>query len=109
MKSSNRILFSCLFVGLASIPGFSQVTNSPTPKDEVNTDPKTVGLKKVASGSQLRNMNFDVNIDKEALEASIELAVERAMQSAEVALEKLEINIEPIEINLDGLDINVDP
>ncbi|HEY8933764.1 MAG TPA: hypothetical protein VIM65_01025 [Cyclobacteriaceae bacterium] len=104
MKSSKRIFLSCFFVGLASVSGFSQVTNS-----EINTDSKSIGLRKIAGGSHLHNMNLDINIDNEALETSIELAAERAMESVEVALDKLDVNIEPIEINFDDLDINIDP
>jgi hypothetical protein len=99
-------LLTCLLIGLIAIPGFSQSTIK---KDESSADSKSAGLKKIDSGSQFRNRNFNVNIDEEALEASIELAVRDAMRSVEQVLEKLEIHIEPIEINLNNLDLNIDP
>jgi hypothetical protein len=111
MKHINRILFTCFFIGLAVMPGFSQVTQSSTLKVKSKTETsKSEGLVKLAEGSQYRHM--DIDIDEEALEASIEKAIESAMKSVESALEKLEkleINIEPIEINLNDTNIDVDP
>jgi hypothetical protein len=116
MKHTLRIVFAFLLASLATV-GFSQQTN---PRQEKKTqitegtveESKTNGLRKVTNN---RNWNFEVNIDEEALEASIEAAIERAMLDVEVAmerLEKLEIHLEPIEINLSALenmDINIDP
>src|SRR5690348_4494923 len=105
MKPSNCIL-SLLFVCLISVSGFSQANNTTSQKDESESS-KTAGLRKIASGSGLRDI--EVNIDEEALEASISAAVEEAMASVDEAMENIEIHIDPIEINLSDMDINIDP
>jgi len=71
MKTSIQILFSCLFVALMAIPGFSQNTSSIPSHNENNTESKTAGLRKIASGSGLRDMDIEVNIDEEAIEAAV--------------------------------------
>ena len=108
MKPFSCVLLSCLFIGLVSIPGFAQENPVPAKERATSSSPKSAGMRKVASGSQWRNMDVEINIDEEALEASIETAVEEAMEAVEV-LENLEINIEPIEINLGYLNIDIDP
>ncbi len=100
MKTSN--LITCLFVCLIAIPAFSQ-----EPVKKVDTTAKEEGLRKIASGSGLKNLNIEVDIDEVALENSIQLAIKNAMESMRV-LETLEIHIEPIEINLKKLDLNLD-
>ncbi len=106
MSFSTRTLAFTIF-SLVSVAAFAQSDSVPAKKSKEKTDqdePKTAGLRKITTQSQLRGGNFDVNIDEEALEARIESAIEQAMASVEVALEKLEINIEPIEIDLGQLD-----
>src|SRR6187551_3556795 len=107
MKLPCRILYSCLFVAIITLPALSQENNSTPTKDRSSTESKTAGLRKIAGGSQLQNLDIDINIDNEALEASIEVAIANAMKSVENALETLEINIEPIEINLNDLNLDV--
>ncbi|MEK6782248.1 MAG: hypothetical protein AABY93_11100 [Bacteroidota bacterium] len=108
--------FVVLIFSLAIVPGFSQNANSTLKKTEekTQTDPtkeessRSDGLRKISThGSP--DWDFDINIDEEALEANIKLAVENAMKSVEVALDKLVINIEPIEINLGDLNLDMDP
>lgn len=114
-----RIYLVSLIISLASISGFSQ---EPTPKKDTvqpvkeQTPPdetkdassRTEGLRKITTRSP-HGWDIDINIDEEALDANIELAIENAMESVEVALENLEIHIEPIEINLEELDLDFDP
>lgn len=117
MSLLNRILFLCLIVSLASVPGFSQEDSqkkntAQSAKEQPKTDKTngessgTTGLRKINTH---RDRNFDIKIDEEALEAKIESAVEEAMRSVEVELGRLEIHIEPIEIDLSNLDVNIDP
>jgi len=109
MNTISRILFAFLVL-LSVIPGFSQDAN---PKAEKKIQPDTPkeefrmgGLKKVGGSS--RDWNFNIHIDKEALEANIESAIANAMKSMD-ALENLEIHIEPIEINLKDLNMDINP
>lgn len=115
MKHIIRTVFVFPLVSLSTVC-FSQ-TNPEQEKKTTTTEvkleeSKTSGLRKLTNN---RSWDFKVNIDEEALEASIELAIEQAMNSLEVAmekLEKLEIHLEPIEINLsalENLDIDIDP
>src|SRR5687768_828759 len=107
MKLYNRALLACLVIFL-TMPGFSQETKpkkegqpvTDRSKDETKEEPKSDDLRKIATGSGYRDLDFDINIDEEALEANIEMAVENAMESVEAVLESLEIHIEPIEIDM---------
>ena len=111
-----RTLFMFLIFALAIVPGFSQDAN--TKKAETKTqsvvikeEPRSDGLRKIITRTS-RDWDFDIHIDEEALEANIELAVEKAMKDLEIALEKLEklaIHIEPIEINLGNLNLDMKP
>ena len=111
-----RTLFVFLILALSIVPGFSQDAN--TKKAETKTssvvikeEPRSDGLKKITTRTS-RDWDFDIHIDEEALEANIELAVEKAMKDLEIALEKLEkleIHIEPIEINLVNLNLDMKP
>jgi hypothetical protein len=103
-----KTLLTCLLMGLVFTTAFSQVRNSSTSEETSKTEAtKKAGLKKIAGGNALQYKHFDSTIDAEALEASIELAVENAMHAMEVELDKFEIHIEPIEINLDKLNIDL--
>jgi hypothetical protein len=101
MKTPNLLV--CLFVCLIAIPAVAQ---QPIKKN--NPEAKEAGLKKIAGGSAHKNLNIDVNIDEEALEASIEVAIKNAMESLRV-LEQLEIHIEPISIDLSNLNLLHNP
>lgn len=110
MNTVNRTLFVVLILALA-IPGFGQDTNtSKTEKktSETKDETRPNGLRKITTRSP-RDFDFDIHIDKEALEANIERAVEQAMKSVEGTLERLEINIDPIEINMKDLNLDVTP
>lgn len=112
MSLSFRILFLFLMIAMVTKPGFSQET-SPAPQtqtDETNKESsKTAGLRKLPTRSRWQDLDINVNIDEKVLEASIELAVENAMNAVEGTLERLEIHIEPIEIDLGNLNIDMDP
>lgn len=97
-------LISFLMICL-TMPGVSQ--QSPTSQEE--SDPKAAGLKRIAGGSHQRNLRIQLN--EEAMQASVEAAVESAMVSVESALRQLEHLefIEPIEVNLDHLDLALEP
>jgi hypothetical protein len=110
MNTVNRTLLVVMILALA-IPGFGQETNTtktekktPETKDEARPD----GLRKITT-RPTRDLDFDIHIDKEALEANIERAVERALKSVEGTLERLEINIDPIKINMKDLNLDVTP
>ncbi len=111
-----RTLFMFLIFALAVVPGFSQDANTKkaetkTPPVVTKEEPRSDGLKKITTRTS-RDWDFDIHIDEEALEANIELAVEKAMKDLEIALEKLEkleIHIEPIEINLVNLNLDMKP
>ena len=119
MKYPVRFATVSLLV-FSAVTGFSQQTNPrqekkthvASPAEATIEEPRTNGLRRLTNN---RNWDFEVNIDQEALEASIESAIERAMNEVEAAmesLEKLEIHLEPIEINLsalENLDINIEP
>ncbi|MBL7861857.1 MAG: hypothetical protein JNJ65_11900 [Cyclobacteriaceae bacterium] len=98
------ILISFLMICL-TLPGLAQ--QIPTRQEE--SDPKAAGLKRMAGGSHQRGLRIQLN--EEAMEASVEAAVENAMVSVESALRQLEHLdfIEPIEIDLDHLDLALEP
>src|SRR5687768_13703240 len=98
MTYFNRIFTVLLVTATAFVPCFSQ--------DEPS---KAEGLRKVASHSLAEDLDIDINIDEEALAASIESAVKLSMESVEETLERLEIHIEPIEIDMQNLNINTNP
>ncbi len=102
MKRStlNLLVLMCL-----TLPGLSQ--QNPIRQEE--SDPKAAGLKRIAGGSHHRDIRIQLN--EEAMEASVEAAIESAMVSVESALRQLEHLefIEPIEINLDHLDLALEP
>ena len=116
MSIQYRTLFVFLILALAVVPGFSQDANTKkagtkTPPVVTKEEPRADGLKKITTRTS-RDWDFDIHIDEEALEANIELAVEKAMKDLEIALEKLEkleIHIEPIEINLVNLNLDMKP
>src|SRR5688500_4354056 len=74
----NRILLIVLVISLIAIPGFSQETDSKkkpqsqqTKGDEPYDEPsKSSGMRKIASGSG-GDLDLDINIDEETLEADI--------------------------------------
>jgi hypothetical protein len=102
MKPFNRILLSCLFMSMIAVPCFSQ-------KDEKSEPSKTAGLRKIAGGSGLQNLNIEVDIDEKTLKSSVESSVETAMRSLEVALDNMEIHFEAMEINLREMNFDVAP
>lgn len=116
MSLPYRTLFMFLILALAVVPGFSQEANTKkaetkTPSVVTKEEPRSEGLKKITTRTS-RDWDFDIHIDEAALEANIELAVEKAMKDVEIALEKLEkleIHIEPIEINLQKLNLDMKP
>ena len=85
MKHFSRIAL-VLFAFSASLTAFSQ--NAETPKQEkkptVTTSTNEQPLRKITNN---RGLDIKINLDEEALEASIESAIERAMKSVEVSLE----------------------
>lgn len=82
-------------------------TQKKVPANEVRQQPsRTDGLKKMTNNA---NRSVDIHIDEEALEESIDLSIEKAMQSVEIALEKMEINLDAIEIHLNELNMNLEP
>ncbi len=111
-----RTLPGFLILALAIVPGFSQDANTKKAESKTSSvvtkeEPRSDGLKKITTRTS-RDWDFDIHIDEEALEANIELAVEKAMKDLEIALEKLEkleIHIEPIEINLGKLNLDMKP
>ena len=106
----NRSLSVLLILSLATVSGFSQnvKTEKKTQPEVTKEEPRPDGLKKITTHS-LRDRDFDIHIDHEALARNIEMAVEHAMKSVEGTLERLEINIDPIEINLKDLNVDIDP
>jgi hypothetical protein len=107
-----RIQLVCFFITLATVSAFAQKANAAVKEskgEQSNESTKSKGLRKIAEGSSTRDLDVDVNIDQQALETNIELAIENAMRSVEVVLEQLQINIEPIEIDLSHLDIDIEP
>jgi len=113
MNIHTRTLFVFLILSLATVPVFSQANKSNTNAraEETKAEPRTDGLKKIATRSA-RDWDFDIDIDEDALEATIEKAMEHAMKDVGVALEKLgklEIHIDPIEINLGEIDMDMSP
>jgi hypothetical protein len=110
MNTVNHTLFVVLILAVA-IPGFGQDTNTTKTEkktSETKSETRPDGLRKITTRSP-QDLDFDIHIDKEALEANIERAVARALQSVEGTLERLEINIEPVEINMRDLNMNVTP
>lgn len=116
MSIPYRTLLGFLILALTVVPGFSQDSNTKkaeakTPPVVTNEEPRADGLRKITTRTS-RDWDFDIHIDEAALEANIELAVEKAMKDVEIALEKLEkleIHIEPIEINLQKLNLDMKP
>src|SRR5688572_28065463 len=106
MIKYTRTLFSLAILSIVAMPVFSQKADPAPQTEEKREASKTNGLRRVAGPTPL---NIDIDIDENALEASIESAIENAMRAVETTLEKLEIHIEPIEINLGNLDVNLDP
>lgn len=107
MKPHNRFLAVCLIVLFAQIPALSQDNNAQPPLDE-NSNPEIPGcLRKIASGSF--ELDLDIDIDQETLEADIELALENAMRSAEIVLEVLPVHLDVMKTDFSGMDIKFDP
>lgn len=90
MNSVIRFLLVVAMIGTASLSAFSQQTNK-------NGESSREGLKKIAGPS--RNHEVDIDIDEEAIERSIE----EALESVEATLRNLQIHIDPIHIDLKGL------
>ena len=110
MKPHNRFLAICLIVLLAQIPGLSQDNNprSDTVKPvNENSNPETrSSVRKIASGSF---DNIDIDINEEALETDIEIAIDNAMRSVEIVLEGLPVHLDLMKTDFSGLDMEFDP
>jgi hypothetical protein len=118
MSQYIRIVFSCLVISLVAVPGFSQenkqerdttkpVKEAVEPDEDEEESDRSAGLKKIASGRSDRDI--DVQIDEEAIESDVEIAVESAMESVEAVLENLVIDVEDVEVNIPNIDINMEP
>ncbi len=113
MSHFNRTTLFIVLIISAGATCFAQTTVVKPQKkvqagEERQEPSRTDGLKKMTDNAN-RNRNIDIHIDEEALGNSIEVSIENAMQSVEIALEKMEINIDPIEIHLNDLDIDLEP
>ena len=98
MKRNLPLLLVLAIMVAAALPAKSQNTDRQEAKE------KSEGLRKISSTRP--DYKFEVRIDKEQLEATIEKAIENALRSVETALESIEIEIEDIEINLNSLEMN---
>jgi hypothetical protein len=124
MKPHNRFLAICLIVLLAQIPGLSQDNNlqsgTAKPVNENSKPEIRSSTRKIAPGSF--EMDLDIDIDENALETDIEIAIDNAMRSVEIVLEGLPVHLDlktdfngldmefdPIDINLGDLDIDIEP
>lgn len=115
MNVFSRTLFAVLILLLAMVPVFSQNSDTSSQKSEkkptrdpANGETRADGLRKITTRA-IRDRDFDIKIDAEAIELNIEFAIESAMKSVEGALEALQINIDPIEIKLGDLNLDMDP
>lgn len=111
MKTSARILISCFLICLITVSAIAQDADSTTSKDEHQKKlPEKNGLRKIASGSQSRDMDLDININiDKALDQSIESTIEQSVEAVVASFENIDIHIEPFAIDLDDLNIDIDP
>jgi TolA-binding protein len=103
MKSTIRIFRAFLLICLP-MAAFSQKADAPQTESKTEESSKSKGMRKIAG----RNLNIDVKIDQQSLEAQIESAISRSLRDIENELESIQINIEPIEINLEHLNLDRD-
>ena len=121
MNPFRYILLATILFFLCASAVFSQGTSPKTPKklnkesvkseeDKDSNDPRSAGLKKLTHRSEEYNRghweNIDVNIDVEAIEATVAEAVESALESLEVSMASIDnLHVEPIEVNIPAVDI----
>lgn len=110
MKPHNRFLAICLIVLLAQIPGLSQDNNPQSdtakPVNESSNPEIRSSARIIASGSF---DNIDIDINEEALETDIEIAIDNAMRSVEIVLEGLPVHLDLMKTDFSGLDVEFDP
>jgi hypothetical protein len=88
-----------MMVTMFIFPGYSQ--------DKSSESSKSSGLKKINTNSHSKDIR--VHIDEEELNATIESAVENAMQAIDVAMKNLDIQLSNLEIKFNDMDIKIDP
>ena len=112
MNNFNRVSAALFIILISCTTVFSQVADTSAKKDHRAIGPKEESSKESVLRritGPMHEWDFNIKIEEDALEASIEQAVERAMESVEASLDRLEIHIDPIEIDMSNINIDMVP
>lgn len=94
MKTHSSVFLAFLVCIFCSISAFSQDTD--------DKQSKTQGPRKISGPTH----QVHVEIDEEAISASVEVAVEQAMKTMEQTLNNIDIQIPQIDIDLSHINVN---